>query len=501
MIDLDDLIRDSLSEEARRARFDHSRWARSASGLPAPRGHRFASRRRVVGTVATVAAAVVLVAAVVVPLVLLSRLGTDAGQVRPGGTAAFERYGIGIDVPDGWDGRVFHSGETRYVLLANFEIPSGVTGFSSELRGGLRPDQVTVFLQELTETCPCPGFEFVDLPLSIGPSDMTSFEGVPGEHAFARRTFVVADRWFDLWVEFGSEPAPGTLLAEVNDVLGNLRIGPDPGWVSHDDWDDAVTISTPETWTWREDPVPNLGEPRILFATGTWDFPTGGDCGPEPALESMPADGALVWLLEYRVPGNVDDFPPRPLHLALTGEPEVYECSVGHPSYLIRFRDGFRYIQLHVAVGEAATDATRRDVVDVLNSMSSGSLPEDERLARALDLCERLPWVECPLSDWVRNTIWEAGFAVDGRTDSAIVGNADGTSFYMWTTANIATPLEPSYAPLTEVDDVILFGGDTQAVWEAGGIRVWVAAGPTDRSLPSQQQIEALVRASMTTRF
>jgi hypothetical protein len=498
MIDLEEQIRESLSAEASRARFDRSRWARSVTQLPVPRRLRFPSRRRVPGAVAGLAAAAVLVAAIAVPLAVLSRLGTGPRQVRPAGPT-FERYGVRIDVPDEWDSRLFQSGDTRYVLLANFEIPPGVTGFSSELRDGLRPDQVTVFLQELTGTCPCPGFGPVELPISIRASDMTSFEGVPAGHAFARRTFVVSDRWFDLWVEFGAAPAPDTLLANVNDVLATLRIDPDSGWVSHQDQDDAVKISIPRGWTWREDPVPNLGEPRILFATGTWDFPVGGDCGPNPALEDLPSDGALVWLLEYRLPSNVDDFPPRPDPLSLSGRPVLAECSTGHPSYLLRFRDGFRYFQFHVAVGEGATDATRRDIVDVLNSMWPGPLPEDERLTRAVELCDRLVWVMCPLADWVRNTIWDAGFAVDGRTGSAIVGKAGGTSFYMWTTTNLGDPLEPAYVPLMKVDNVTVLSGGTQAVWEARGIRVWVKAGPTDEVLPSREQIEALVRASLTT--
>jgi hypothetical protein len=498
MTDVDDLVREGLSEEARRARFTPSRWPRTVTDLPAPSGSRFVPRRQVLRTVAGVAAVVLLLAAVVVPLAILSRLGTGSRDAGPG-AGVFERIGLRFDLPPGWDKRAFLSIDTRYALLANFEIPPEATGFPSELRDGLRADQVTIFLQELTEICPCPGFERVQGPISITPSDMTSFEGVPHDHAFALRRVVVSERWFDIWVEFGAKPAPDQLVTEVNQILESFRAESDPGWVVTVDVDDAVRITTPATWTWHEDPVPALGEPRILFTTGTWEFPPGGECGPDAALDDLPADGALVWLLEYEIPSNLDDFPLRPDRLSLSGEPQVYECATAQPTYLFRFRDGFRYFQLHVALGDSASEHTRRDVVDVLNSLSAGPLPADERVDRALDLCERLPWVDCPLADWVRNAIWDAGFAVDGRTGSAIVGNADGTSFYMWTTTNPGDPLEPVYVPLMKVDNVTVFSGDTQAVWEARGIRVWVQAGPTDEVLPSREQIEALVRAGLTT--
>jgi hypothetical protein len=499
MIDVDDLVREGLSEEAGGARFAPGRWARTVTDLPRPRGSRLIARRRVLPTLAGVAAAVVLIGAVVVPLAVLSRLGSGPNERRPGAGSAIDRFGIQLVPPEGWEGRAFQHGDTRYILLANFRIPPDIAGFSSELRNHLGPDQVTVFLQEYARTCPCPGFDPVELPVSIERSDMTSFEGVPSEHAFARRAFVASERWFDLWVEFGTESVPDARLAEVNEVLGTLRITPGSGWIAHQDRDDAMTVFTPETWTWREDPVPNLGEPRILFAAGTWAFPMGGGCGPEAALEELPANGALLWLLEYRVPSNADDFPARPVRLALSGEPETYECATARPTYLLRFRDGFRYFQLHVALGNAAAQRLQDDVVDVLNSLQAGLLPATERLARAIELCDRLPWVECPFADWVRNTIWEAGFAVDGRTDSAIVGSADGGSFYMWTTTNVEDPLEPGYGRLMEVQGVTVYGGSLQATWVTSGVRVWVQAGPTDRSLPTEDQLAALVRASLRT--
>jgi hypothetical protein len=500
MMDLDELIRDSLAEDAGRARLNRRRWAPSLEELAAPRGPRFYAHSRVPRALTGLVAAAALVAAIVVPLAVLSDLRTgpeDAGPARAGAG----RYGLSFDLPAGWDSRMFQSADTRYVLLANFDIPGGPEVFSSELRNGLGPGQVTVFLQEITEICPCPGFEPIDGPISVSPSDMTSFEGVPTEHAFALRRFVTSERWFDLWIEFGTKPAPDPLLTEVNDVLGTLRIGPESGWVIHHDQDDAVRVSTLVGWTWREDPLPNLGEPRILFAAGTWPFPAGGQCGPNPALEELPSDGALLWLIEYRLPDRLADFPLRPYPITLTGEPEVAECSTAHPTYLLRFRDGFRFFQLQVALGEAATEATRRDVADVLNSMQPGPLPEEETAARALEMCDRMVWVRCPLADWVMNTIWEAGFAVDGRTQSAIIGTEDGRSFYMWATGDQGRPLEPVYKPLMEVDGVdVLADGNLRAVWSTRGIRVWVEGGPTDVNLPTEEQLEELVRASVRTR-
>src|SRR5205807_7234068 len=115
-----------------------------------------------------------------------------------------------------------------------------------------------------------------------------SIETVRAGHDFARKTFRFGGRWFDLGVDFGSSPAPVTLIDEVNRVLSTLQITPIEwpgvfqGWTTHIDLADRVSIDTPDSWTFNEDPVPGLLSPRILFGVGSGTFPSdpkeGGAC-------------------------------------------------------------------------------------------------------------------------------------------------------------------------------------------------------------------------------
>jgi hypothetical protein len=275
--------------------------------------------------------------------------------------------------------------------------------------------------------------------------------------------------------------------------LATLRIDAQSGWTTHADRDDHVSISTPVAWTFREDPVPNLAEPGILFATGTWPFPSGGDCGPDPALQDLTDDGALIWLLEYRRPENFDDFPPRQASLSL-GEPATYECSGSRPTYLIRFMDGWRYFQFQVGLGDGASDQTRQDVLDVLNSFSVEGSSEEETLPRWLYICDRVGFVHCPFADWIRDMVWDAGFIVGGVSNDAIGVQAEGARFLMWTTRPQMLSL-PGYSPVASVDGVTVYGNGTRDVWAVRGIDVWLDAGQrAGDSLPSQSVLEGLVR-------
>jgi hypothetical protein len=96
----------------------------------------------------------------------------------------------------------------------------------------------------------------------------------------------------------------------------------------------------------------------------------------------MPADGALIFVLEYRpARGPVwtdgirrSAFPPRPAHLRLPRrQPADYEC-FGR-GYLLKFRDADRPLQVMVALGSKATAARRRGIEHVLDGLRFSPLP------------------------------------------------------------------------------------------------------------------------------
>jgi hypothetical protein len=247
---------------------------------------------------------------------------------------------------------------------------------ASRSRGDMGPGQVVVVLTEYLD-CPCGDFEQAELPISLHPEAGAGIEGADPSHAFARRTFTSGGRSFDLWADFGSDPAPAALVDEVNGALATLQIEPTvmasarSGWVEHRDLQNQVSVETPQDWAFNEDPVPALLEPRVLFAAGTASIPQGGDCAPDEAVRRLPADGALFWIQEYATPHNPSDFPPRPGTFDLGPEGGPFEC-LGVSAHVILFTEQDRYFQVYVTFGPGAPQSVRQDVLDSLDSLVVG---------------------------------------------------------------------------------------------------------------------------------
>jgi hypothetical protein len=132
---------------------------------------------------------------------------------------------------------------------------------------------------------------------------------------------------------------------------------------------EGISITLPEGWTLRRDPVPSLVEPSLRFAAGSWRLPAGGNgCAPSRAITSEPATAALFWVYEY-APGHFRkaDFPPQPKRFRLGRLGGPYEC-LGVRAYKILFRSHGRYFQVHVILGKHATPL-RRAVVTALSSL------------------------------------------------------------------------------------------------------------------------------------
>jgi hypothetical protein len=120
-----------------------------------------------------------------------------------------------------------------------------------------------------------------------------------------------------------------------------------------------------------------LAYPVELFTAASYPVRGGRGCGPRPALRDLPPGGALVFAMEYRPARGrlrLHGFPPRPAHLRLRQRDfGTYECA--GPTYLLRFRDHGRPIQLHVALGPEATAARRAQVLRFLDSLRFAPLP------------------------------------------------------------------------------------------------------------------------------
>jgi len=116
----------------------------------------------------------------------------------------------------------------------------------------------------------------------------------------------------------------------------------------------------------------------MLFAIASYPIERGGECAPTRALEALPVDGALAWVLEYHdTQGN--DFPPRPDRFSL--DPTTlasHECSGSHPTYLLRFQDQGRSFQAQIALGERAGDEVRDLILASLSSLVVDRCPPAE---------------------------------------------------------------------------------------------------------------------------
>jgi hypothetical protein len=174
---------------------------------------------------------VVVIAAVAVGLWLAtaSRGGSGATPIGP-------RYGVTLDVPDGWIGRIYDGNRGTAPVMADLQAGSFPAGDSLDLLKDnnsdtwvtaaevMRPDDILILLWE-TE-----GGGGFDYPPLAGPPHITvdelgsAFEGFPSDHAVGRQFFTTAGRTFDLMVEFGQLSPDREQLDRANDVLRTLRI-------------------------------------------------------------------------------------------------------------------------------------------------------------------------------------------------------------------------------------------------------------------------------------
>ena len=105
-------------------------------------------------------------------------------------------------------------------------------------------------------------------------------------------------------------------------------------------------------------------------------------------------------------------------------------------------------------------------------------------------------------ADWTTRIAERAGFAVTGNTESALIVEGRGPSFYLWSTP-LAKPVaelaeEEAWQPLGRSADADVYGdGELWQWWVVQDRIVWVNAGPmaSDR-VPTLAELAPLIRAS-----
>jgi hypothetical protein len=138
-----------------------------------------------------------------------------------------------------------------------------------------------------------------------------------------------------------------------------------------------VSVDLPPGWIEKDEPVPGTSASRVVAAYGTWDLPIGGGCGPEAALQDLPSDGALVWVVEHARPGNAGDYISLSPLFSIDQQtpPARWECASGAPSRMYLFLIGGRYLEVHLALGSTASDATTQQAETLIKSLQTKPAP------------------------------------------------------------------------------------------------------------------------------
>lgn len=288
-------------------------------------------------------------------------------------------FGIRMELPEDWHGWLFSRGGIPQLHAGTLPTTDLYDGTS--VRPQMGTDDVFVVLVEsdyLQDR-----FEPVQLPIPLRWEDerasceiLDDGRGPPADHTLLARTFSVGDRRFWLYAEFGTPDVTDAALQTLNQTLATLRIDatgslepsdpgatptmlpPGPAFTASEittfDYL-GVRINVPAGWTVVAASLSESAVAPVVAAFGSWPLPTGGACGPEPALASLPTDGALVWIAEHPDPSNAGDYYrfTRFVHDP-SGQPMRWECGAFAPSRMDLWRLAGRYLEVHVALGPTA---------------------------------------------------------------------------------------------------------------------------------------------------
>jgi hypothetical protein len=142
-------------------------------------------------------------------------------------------YGIRVDLPAGWEGRLYKRLEGDPTLHAGtFPLPPEDGDFGGLAISSMAGDAAFLVLTEYDRELAGRGlFAPSGHPTALSETDLDpralqrTRPGLLG----VQRFFTEGARAFCLYVVVGSRPSPGAVLAKANEVLRTLSIGPTVG--------------------------------------------------------------------------------------------------------------------------------------------------------------------------------------------------------------------------------------------------------------------------------
>jgi hypothetical protein len=156
-------------------------------------------------------------------------VATSSGKTT---TTIGPSYGVSLDLPNGWTGRVYNEQPTGTQPAANlqagsFVLPRGDDDTGTKAAAAMRRQDFLIIMWEAFGR----GGGFDYRPQSSAPQltpedSVSMLEGFPPTHALARLFFSTQGREFELIVEFGTPSADPGQLERANRVLETLRVEP-----------------------------------------------------------------------------------------------------------------------------------------------------------------------------------------------------------------------------------------------------------------------------------
>ena len=141
-------------------------------------------------------------------------------------------HGIEIDLPEGWEGRIYRRPEGWPILhAANFALALEDGDFGAAAIRDMPRGRVFIALAEYhPDGLGQPLFAAQGVPIPLRPSDMhpRALQRLGPEKAGVQRFFTSGERPFCLHVVVGSDPPRTAQVDQVNSVLGTLRISNRP---------------------------------------------------------------------------------------------------------------------------------------------------------------------------------------------------------------------------------------------------------------------------------
>jgi hypothetical protein len=304
--------------------------------------------------------------------VVVAVLATACGSAEPGARA--ERYGISLDVPEGWYGEI-----TRGTVRLG-TVPAGTRLGDGDVAVVLFEHELMPF--ELHQ----PASPNDDWPPRFTQADIRDPDtrgAVDSGDAPGRRLVAVNGRRFNVFVESGSRSVSEQRLAELNEALAAIEVGRGDFYNGS-----APPVEFPPRRGWHvvsSGPSPRYaGGEYTQSAAATIPYRNdANDLPPARTLEALPRDGILVWVgltRDARFPASDWDrgeaFEPRrppPYRLEDLERFYPWEGQVRDiPEYRLWAAAGDQYlVDLRIYFGqEHPTAAMRAEADAVLRGLS-----------------------------------------------------------------------------------------------------------------------------------